>query len=100
MTKAGAKRRPFLLPLVHCTLVFGAAKIDDDDDEKRATVDGDASVAELVDALDLDSSGETRGGSSPPARTTYTSTAGGRIHVDIRALGNTPRSRIHALWVK
>ena len=29
-----------------------------------------AGVAELVDALDLESSGESRGGSSPSARTT------------------------------
>ena len=31
---------------------------------------GRAGVAELVDALDLGSSGESRGGSSPSARTT------------------------------
>ena len=30
-----------------------------------------AGVAELVDALDLGSSGETRGGSSPSARTIF-----------------------------
>ena len=33
------------------------------------TLHGHAKVAELADALDLGSSGETRGGSSPPFRT-------------------------------
>ena len=36
-----------------------------------------AGVAELVDALDLGSSGESRGGSSPSARTTLV-----RCHTD------------------
>ena len=36
-----------------------------------------AGVAELVDALDLGSSGENRGGSSPSARTRFTSVTGG-----------------------
>ena len=36
-----------------------------------------AGVAELVDALDLGSSGESRGGSSPSARTRSTSVTGG-----------------------
>jgi hypothetical protein len=37
-----------------------------------------AGVAELVDALDLGSSGESRGGSSPSARTTNAPTEPGR----------------------
>ena len=41
-----------------------------------------AKVAELVDALDLGSSGVTRGGSSPPFRTTHTAYPGydGPVH--------------------
>ena len=38
-----------------------------------------AGVAELVDALDLGSSGENRGGSSPSARTRFTSVTGGPV---------------------
>ena len=46
-----------------------------------------AGVAELVDALDLGSSGENRGGSSPSARTMSTSVAGG------------PERRFHARYI-
>ena len=46
-----------------------------------------AGVAELVDALDLGSSGENRGGSSPSARTMSMSVAGG------------PNRRLHARYI-
>ena len=49
---------------------WGAAATEGEHQQKiAADLRFDAGVAELVDALDLGSSGESRGGSSPSART-------------------------------
>ena len=53
---------------------------------------GRAGVAELADALDLGSSDENRGGSSPPARTIATPGSGAAIGQEIeQSYMSTPR---------
>jgi hypothetical protein len=47
-----------------------------------------AKVAELADALDLGSSGETRGGSSPPFRTIHLLSASARLGLPFAGAGD------------